>query len=81
MVRDGDYLKPGDPIVQLQAYDKVWVIASVPESDLPKMEIGKTANLKFESAPDAPKLGKIDYIYPTIDPKTRTARVRISVES
>jgi len=42
MVRDGDYLKPGDPILQLQAYDKVWVIASVPESDLPKMDIGKT---------------------------------------
>jgi Cu(I)/Ag(I) efflux system membrane fusion protein len=81
MVRDGDYLKPGDPILQLQAYDKVWVIASVPESDLPKMEIGKTATLKFESAPDAPSLGKIDYIYPTIDTKTRTARVRISVDN
>jgi len=75
MVRDGDYLKPGDPILQLQAYDKVWVIASVPESDLPKMDIGKTANLNFESAPDAAKSGKVDYIYPTIDPKTRTARV------
>jgi len=81
MVRDGDYLKPGDPILQLQAYDKVWVIASVPESDLPKMDIGKTANLKFESAPEAAKSGKVDYIYPTIDPKTRTARVRISVDN
>lgn len=81
MVRDGDYLKPGDPILQLQAYNKVWVIASVPESDLPKMVIGKTAALKFESAPDAPNLGKIDYIYPTIDTKTRTARVRISVDN
>jgi len=80
MVRDGDYLKPGDPILQLQAYDKVWVIASVPESDLPKMDTGKTANLNFESAPDAAKSGKVDYIYPTIDPKTRTARVRISVD-
>ena len=81
MVRDGDYLKPGDPILQLQAYDKVWVIASVPESDLPKMDTGKTANLNFESAPDAAKSGKVDYIYPTIDPKTRTARVRISVDN
>jgi len=81
MVRDGDYLKPGDPILQLQAYNKVWVIASVPESDLPKMVIGKTAALKFESAPDAAKSGKIDYIYPTIDTKTRTARVRISVDN
>ena len=69
MVRDGDYLKPGDPIVQLQAYDKVWVIASVPESDLPKMEIGKTANLKFESAPDAPKLGKICLLYTSPSPR------------
>lgn len=81
MVRDGDYLKPGDPILQLQAYDKVWVIASVPESDLPKIGIGKTAALKFESAPDAPNLGKVDYIYPTIDAKTRTARVRINVDN
>lgn len=81
LVRDGDYLKPGDPILRLQAYNKVWVIASVPESDLPKMEIGKTATLKFESAPDAAKSGKIDYIYPTIDNKTRTARIRISVDN
>ena len=45
------------------------------------MDIGKTANLNFESAPDAAKSGKVDYIYPTIDPKTRTARVRISVDN
>ena len=81
MVRDGDYLKPGDPVVKLQAYDKVWVIASVPESDLPAMSIGKTATLAFESAPDAAATGTVDYIYPTIDTKTRTARVRISVDN
>ncbi|WP_034387920.1 efflux RND transporter periplasmic adaptor subunit [Hellea balneolensis] len=81
MVRDGDYLKPGDPVVKLQAYDKVWVIASVPESDLPSMTIGKTATLTFESAPDAATIGEVDYIYPTIDTKTRTAQVRISVDN
>ena len=62
MVRDGDYLKPGDPVVKLQAYDKVWVIASVPESDLPAMSIGKTATLAFESAPDAAATGTVDYL-------------------
>jgi Cu(I)/Ag(I) efflux system membrane fusion protein len=81
MVRDGDYLKPGDSVMELQAYDKVWVIASVPESNLPAMRIGKTAQLKFESAPDAARSGTVDYIYPTIDVKTRTARVRISVNN
>jgi Cu(I)/Ag(I) efflux system membrane fusion protein len=81
MVRDGDYLKPGDPILQLQAYNKVWVIASVPESDLLKMHVGKRAALGFESAPDAATSGTVDYIYPTIDAITRTARVRISVDN
>ena len=51
MVRDGDYLKPGDPVVKLQAYDKVWVIASVPESDLPSMTIGKTCLLYTSPSP------------------------------
>lgn len=81
MVRDGDYLKPGDPVMRLQSYDKVWVIASVPESDLPQIELGKTASLTFESAPDAAKTGTVDYIYPTIDASTRTASVRISVDN
>lgn len=79
MVRDGDYLKPGDPILRLQAYDDVWVIAQVPESDLPRVAIGTQAALSFESAPDAAKTGAVDYIYPTIDTRTRTAEVRISV--
>jgi Cu(I)/Ag(I) efflux system membrane fusion protein len=81
MVRDGDYLKPGDPVMRLQSYDQVWVIASVPESDLPRIEIGKAASLSFESAPDAANTGTVDYIYPTIDASTRTARVRISVDN
>ncbi|WP_017930862.1 efflux RND transporter periplasmic adaptor subunit [Robiginitomaculum antarcticum] len=81
MVRDGDYLKPGDPVMKLQSYTKVWVIASVPESELPQIQIGEAASLKFESAPDAPKTGTVDYIYPTIDSNTRTAKVRISVEN
>lgn len=81
MVRDGDYLKPGDPVFKLQAYDTVWVIASVPESDLHAITLGQTATLKFESAPEAAKSGTVDYIYPTIDTQTRTARVRLTVDN
>ena len=81
MVRDGDYLKPSDPIMKLQSYNKVWVIASVPESQLAQIELDMTASLKFESAPDAAKSGTVDYIYPTIDSSTRTAKVRISVDN
>lgn len=81
MVRDGDYLKPGDPVLRLQAYDEVWVIAQVPESDLSRISVGTQALLSFESAPDATSAGIVDYIYPTIESRTRTAKVRISVSN
>ena len=80
-VREGDYVRPGTPILRLQSYAGVWVMASVPETDLPLIDTGLAVRLDFPSAPDAPVSGKIDYVYPTIDPHTRTARVRIDVDN
>jgi Cu(I)/Ag(I) efflux system membrane fusion protein len=80
-VRDGDYVKPGTPILRLQAYSDVWVIASIPETDLPLVNSGLKVALEFPSAPSAAAEGTVDYIYPTIDPGTRTAQVRIEVDN
>ncbi|MGJ8560334.1 MAG: efflux RND transporter periplasmic adaptor subunit [Litorimonas sp.] len=80
-VRDGDYLKPGTPLMTLQSYDQVWIIASVPESDLPKIKLGMQAKLRFDSAPNSAGLGTIDYIYPTLDTRTRTADVRLTLDN
>lgn len=80
-VREGSYVKPGSPMLRLQSYQNVWVIASIPETDLPLIEKGLIATLKFPSAPLAPTQGSVDYIYSTIEPKTRTAKVRIEVDN
>ena len=80
-VREGDYVKPGTPILRLQSYSGVWVMASIPETDLPLIDTGLPVRLNFPSAPGAPAEGTVDYIYPTIDPKTRTAQVRIEVDN
>lgn len=80
-VRDGDYLKPGDPLMTLQSYDTVWVIASVAETDLPKVQLGMPAQLRFDSAPDATGTAVVDYIYPTLERTTRTADIRLTVEN
>ena len=79
--REGDYVKPGTAIMRLQSYDAVWIIARVPESDLPFIRTGMSVVLDFPSAPDAVSEGRVDYIYPTIDPVTRTGEVRIEVEN
>ena len=80
-VREGDYVKPGTPVMRLQSYARVWVIASIPEADLALVAAGQTVSLDFPSAPEAADEGTVDYIYPTIDPRTRTADVRIEVDN
>lgn len=80
-VREGDYVDPGTPILRLQSYAGVWVMASVPETDLPLIDTGMPVGLDFPSAPEAPAEGSVDYIYPTINPATRTAQVRIEVDN
>ena len=78
-IRQGDYIKPGTPILRLQSFDSVWIIASIPETDLPLVRSDATAELSFPSAPEQRKIGQVDYIYPTIDPVTRTGKVRIQI--
>lgn len=80
-VREGDYVKPGTQILRLQSYERVWIIASIPEADLSMVEAGQTVSLQFPSAPGAPSEGTVDYVYPTIDSRTRTADVRIEVDN
>ena len=80
-VREGDYVKPGTQIMRLQSYARVWIIASIPEADLSMVGAGQEVSLQFPSAPGAPERGTVDYVYPTIDPRTRTADVRIQVDN
>ncbi|NNU17045.1 efflux RND transporter periplasmic adaptor subunit [Parvularcula sp. ZS-1/3] len=79
--RDGDYIKPGDDVMTLQSYEDVWVIADMPEQDLHLVSAGQAATLDFPSAPDADSSGRVDYVYPTVDPATRTGRLRIVVSN
>ncbi|MEQ8299982.1 MAG: efflux RND transporter periplasmic adaptor subunit [Hyphomonas sp.] len=80
-VREGDFIKPGTPILRLQSYSGVWIIASVPEQDLALVDTGMPVRLDFPSAPGAPAEGRINYIYPEIAPQTRTGQVRIEVDN
>ena len=77
-VRDGDYIKPGAPIMRLQNYEKVWIVASVAEKDLRQIVKDADVTLTFPDIGEK-RHGKVDYVYPTIDDMTRTGKVRIVV--
>lgn len=80
-VREGAYVKPGDTILQLQAYDEVWIIAAIAEKDLAGVAAGANVSVGFPAASIAPRSGQVDYVYPTVEPDTRTGRVRIVLDN
>ena len=55
----------------------VWVYAQVYEQDLPYIQLGQEATMSLSYLPDRRFRGRVTYIYPTVDEKTRTARVRM----
>ncbi|MGE0409001.1 MAG: efflux RND transporter periplasmic adaptor subunit [Amphiplicatus sp.] len=76
-VREGAFVKPGDRIAMLQGYSEIWVMTSVAEQDLGQIKAGQPVDVAFPNIPNADQQGLVDYIYPIIDPKTRTGQVRI----
>jgi Cu(I)/Ag(I) efflux system membrane fusion protein len=78
-VREGAYVKKGATVLTLQDYSRVWIEADVPVRDLQFLTEGQKATVIV------PQTGKryitrIDLIRDTVDPTTRTGRVRLVVE-
>jgi RND family efflux transporter MFP subunit len=55
----------------------VWVQAQVYEQDLPFIRLGQDALVTLSYLSDRKFRGRVTYIYPTVDEKTRTAKVRM----
>lgn len=59
----------------------VWVWAEVPESGARQVAIGATAHLDFPALGQEPVEARVDFLYPTLTERTRTLRVRFSVQN
>lgn len=77
----GQMVEAGMPLYRLADLSIVWVYAQVYEQDLPYVQLGQEATVKLSSLPDREFRGRVTYVYPTVDEKTRTARVRLEFEN
>ena len=77
----GSFIKEGMPIFQIAKKNKIWLIAYIYERDIPFIKEGETVDIYLSSFPESRYKGIIDYVYPSIDLKTRTLKVRISLEN
>jgi Barrel-sandwich domain of CusB or HlyD membrane-fusion/Heavy metal binding domain len=77
MVVQGQMVDPGMKLYRLADLGLVWVQAQIYEQDLAYLKLGQEATVTLSYLPDREFRGRVTYIYPNVDEKTRTARVRM----
>lgn len=73
----GAAVDAGTRLYRIATLDEVWVEADVYESDLPHLRVGQAASVALDNVPARTYPGKVASIYPSVDPTTRTGRVRL----
>ena len=78
---EGMHFKAGDMLFRTADLSTVWILAQVSERDLPQLTEGQIAKVTFPNDPGASFEGHVAFIYPDINPNTRTALVRLIVDN
>ena len=76
-VGEGQFVKPSTEIMSLGGLSSVWVIAEIFERQSSWIKPDQKVEMRIDAYPGRLWQGHIDYIYPTLDAKTRTLRARI----
>lgn len=79
MGREGMYVETGERIYTIADLRVVWVLLDAYESDLAWLHFGQPVSFTSEAYPGEQFTGKIAFIDPTLDPMTRTVKVRVNV--
>jgi RND family efflux transporter MFP subunit len=75
----GHKIMQGESLMVLADYSVVWANADVYEPDLPFVKIGMPVELTVPYYPDKAFRGDVSFISPTLDPETRTVKVRMNI--
>ncbi len=73
----GMKVMPADTLFDIVDLSSVWVLADVYESELPRVKVGQTGRMTLAYRPGTTWTGRVTYIYPSLDERTRTAKVRL----
>lgn len=76
-IREGFFVQPGTTLMSIATLDEVWVEAEVFERQAAFVQLGLPVSMTLDYLPGKTWLGKVDYVYPSLDPKTRTVRARL----
>jgi membrane fusion protein (multidrug efflux system) len=72
----GEFVQPGTKLFELVSLDPVEVVFHVPELDAARVSIGQSVSVSVAPYPEQKFEGRVIFVSPTIDPLTRTLRVK-----
>lgn len=76
---EGQKITAGSPLLHISDLSNLWLNADIYEYELSKIKLGSTADITFNFLPGKAFKSKVSFIYPTLDDKTRTAKVRFNI--
>lgn len=71
------YVTPETDLYDIADLSTIWVYVDIFEYEAPFVHVGQTAQMQLSYQPGKTWRGKVTYVYPTLDPKTRTIKVRL----
>jgi len=79
MVQQGQYVNVGEVLFNVADLSRVWVEIEVYENEFANIRLGQQVQIVSQSYPGKPFTGRIAFIYPFLDPKTRTVKARVEM--
>ena len=80
-VREGIFVTPATEVMSVARLDRVWVLAEVFERQSAWVAPGQEATVELDYLPGRVLRGTVDYVYPELDPTTRTLKVRLRFDN
>ena len=80
-VRQGQYITPKDELYMLADLRKVWTLVDIYEDEVPWVSVNDKVEMKVAAVPGRVFKGKVTYIYPYLESKTRTVKVRLEFDN
>jgi Cu(I)/Ag(I) efflux system membrane fusion protein len=81
MVRHGMYVTPDKQVMSLADLSSVWLLAEIYEAQADWVKVGFPAEVSLAFLPGRIWEGQVEYIYPSLDPKTRTLKARLRFDN
>jgi Cu(I)/Ag(I) efflux system membrane fusion protein len=78
-VVEGQMIRPGETLFRIADLSTIWIEPAIFESDIALLRAGQRAEVTFDALPGRRFAGRVTFLHPALDARTRTLRVRVEL--